>query len=75
MSNFKPARPTKIGKRTRSLPPVTVHVFVPSGDVTATVHPEAICTCGSAWSSRVHDRRSTDEIYTEVDQRRIGEGQ
>lgn len=71
MSQFPRARPTKGPRRSRPAPPV--HVFVPSGSVTAAVKPEPICTCGNAWSHRVHDKREPGEIYTEVDQRRIGE--
>lgn len=74
MSNFKPARPRKVAKRVKSLPPVTVHVFVPSGSVTSTVVPQEICQqCGNPRGHRTHDQRSTDQIYTEIDQRRLGE--
>jgi hypothetical protein len=74
MGQFPRARPQKAAKPEKRLPPVTVHVFVPSGSMTAAVKPEPICTCGSAWSSRVHDQREPEEIYTPIDSRRIGEG-
>lgn len=76
MSNFKPARPPKSApKKAKRLPPVTVHVFVPSGAVTATVVPEEICQCGNAFSHRTHDRRPPEEIFTPIDSRKIGEGE
>ncbi len=74
MGQFKPARPPKSApKAARRLPPVTVHVFVPSGSMTAAVKPEPICQCGNAWSHRTHDQRTPEEIHTEVDRRKIGE--
>lgn len=74
MSQFPKARPTKAAKAERRLPPVTVHVFVPSGSMTAAVRPEPICeTCGNPRSHRTHDQRPPEEIYTEVDRRRVGE--
>ncbi len=75
MGQFKPARPPKsAAKAARRLPPVTVHVFVPSGSMTAAVKPEPICdTCGNPRGHRTHDQRPPEEIHTEVDRRKIGE--
>lgn len=75
MGNFKPARPVKVTKRTKSLPAVTVHVFVPSGSWTSTVVPQEICReCGNVYGHRTHDQRLPEEIFTPVDARKIGEG-
>jgi len=75
VSQFPKARPTKAAKAARRLPPVTVHVFVPSGSMTAAVKPEPICQCGNAWSHRTHDQRPPEEIFTPVDARKLGEGE
>lgn len=75
MSNFRPARPTRTAKTPKRLPPVAVHVFVPSGSWTSAVTPEEICTCGNARGHRTHDQREPGEIYTPVDARKIGEGE
>ncbi len=76
MSQFPKARPTKATKTERRLPPVTQHVFVASGAVTAAVRPEPICReCGNPKRHRVHDQRTPEEIHTDVDRRKIGESE
>lgn len=75
MGQFPRAKPSKgAPRKAKILPPVTVHVFVPSGSMTAAVIPQEICQqCGNPRNHRIHDRREPSEIYTEVDRRRIGE--
>lgn len=77
MGQFKrPRPPKKAAKVEPRLPPVTVHVFVPSGSWTSTVVRQEICKeCGNPRGHRTHDQREPSEIYTPVDARKIGEGE